>query len=215
MDIISINIGQPRSIGSKPGDERITGIYKLPVQGPIFITTDGLSGDLIANKKHHGGPDQAVYVYGQADYDYWRDELGDRIAPGLFGENLTISGLESAIFNVGDFLHIGEVILQVTAPRIPCATLAAKLGDPQFVKKFKQAERPGLYCRVLQIGEVSIGDPVVVKRYPGETVSLMEMVDDYYNPDKSEAGLRRFLVAPIAIRDRLEKEKILADLLDR
>lgn len=215
MKVLSINIGQPHSIGTKPGDERITGIYKTPVEWPVFITTDGLSGDLIANKKHHGGPDQAVYIYGQPDYDYWKDELGERISPGLFGENLTISGLESAAFNIGDFLHIGEVILQVTAPRIPCATLSAKIGDPQFVKKFRQAGRPGLYCRVLEIGEISAGDPVEVKRYPGETVSLMEMVDDYYNPDKSEAALRRFLAAPIAIRDRLEKEKILADLLDR
>lgn len=215
MELISINIGQPRTIGHKPGEKGITGIYKIPVEWPVFITTDGLAGDLVANKKHHGGPDQAVYIYGQADYDHWKDELGDRVAPGLFGENLTISELESATFNIGDFLNIGEVILQVTAPRIPCATLSAKLGDPQFVKKFRQAGRPGLYCRVLQIGEISAGDPVVVKRYPGETVSLMEMVDDYYTPDKSEAGLRRFLAAPIAIRDRLEKEKILADLLDR
>lgn len=215
MYIISINIGQPRSIERKPGEERVTGIYKTPVEWPVFVTTDGLAGDLIADKKHHGGPDQAVYIYGQADYAYWRDELGDRIAPGLFGENLTVSGLESAKFNIGDTLHIGEVILQVTAPRIPCATLSAKIGDPMFVKKFRQAGRPGLYCRVLQIGEISSGDPVAIERYPDETVSLMEMVADYYNPDKTEAGLRRFLAAPIAIRDRLEKEKILAELLDR
>ncbi len=101
----------------------------------------------------------------------------------------------------------------MTAPRIPCATLSARLGDRQFVRKFKQAGRPGLYCRVLQPGEVAIGDPVSVERYPGQTVSILEMVEDYYNPDKTEAGLRRFLAAPIAIRDRLEKEKLLAELL--
>jgi MOSC domain-containing protein YiiM len=214
MHVLSINIGQPRSIGRKPGEERITGIYKSPVDWPVFITTDGLAGDLIADKKHHGGPDQAVYVYGQADYDYWKGELGEKVAPGLFGENLTISELESAVFNIGDSLHLGEVILQVTAPRIPCATLSARIGDPQFVKKFRQAGRPGLYCRVLQIGEVAVGNPVSVERYAGKTVSLMEMVEDYYNPDNSETGLRRFLAAPIAIRDRLEKEKILAELLE-
>jgi len=213
MYILSINIGQPRSIERKPGEESITGIYKSPVDWPVFITTDGLAGDLIADKKHHGGPDQAVYIYGQADYDHWKDELGERIAPGLFGENLTISDLESAAFTIGDTLHVGEVILQVTAPRIPCATLSARLGDRQFVRKFKQAGRPGLYCRVLQPGEVAIGDPVSVERYPGQTVSIPEMVEDYYNPDKTEAGLRRFLAAPIAIRDRLEKEKLLAELL--
>ncbi len=64
----------------------------------------GLEGDFIANQKHHGGPDQAVYIYGQADYDFWAEALGQPVEPGLFGENLTISGLESGNFNIGDYL---------------------------------------------------------------------------------------------------------------
>ena len=74
------------------------------------------------------------------------------VVPGTFGENLTISELESAKFNIGDMLHIGDVTLQVTAPRIPCSTFAARMGDPHWAKKFRQAERPGLYCRVFEGG---------------------------------------------------------------
>ena len=213
MRVLSINIGQPRSIERKPGQESITGIYKSPVNGPVQVTMDGLPGDLIADTRNHGGPDQAIYIYGQADYDYWFDELGEMIVPGLFGENLTISGLESAVFNIGDKIQIGEVVLQVTSPRIPCATLSARIGDPKFVKKFRQAGRPGLYCRVLQSGKISAGDSVVVERYQDETVSILEMVEDFYDPEKTEAGLRRFLAAPIAIRDRQEKEAQLAEIL--
>jgi MOSC domain-containing protein YiiM len=81
------------------------------------------------------------------------------------------------------------------------------------VKKFKQAERMGLYCRVLVGGEINPGDPVTVEPYAGETVSILEMTRDHYAPDNSEAALRRFLAAPIAIRDREEKEAALRDLI--
>jgi MOSC domain-containing protein YiiM len=84
------------------------------------------------------------------------------------------------------------------------------MGDSQFAKKFRQAELPGLYCRVIIPGEVKTGEPVTVQRYEGETVTILEMFRDYYEPDDSEEGLRRFLAAPIDIRARQEKEAKLA-----
>ncbi|MGD2026656.1 MAG: MOSC domain-containing protein, partial [Anaerolineales bacterium] len=208
MNILSINIGSARTITRK-GVERVTGIYKNPVEGPVGLTTDGLAGDVIVDKKHHGGPDQAVYIYGQVDYDYWTESLGETLPPGTFGENLTISGLASADYNVGDTLQIGSSVLQVTAPRIPCATLSARMGDSQFVKKFRQAERPGMYCRVLETGLIQAGDRVRVVPYTGETISLIEMYRDAFDPDTSPAALRRFLAAPIDIRSRQAKEMLL------
>jgi MOSC domain-containing protein YiiM len=211
MEILSINRGTPRKI-TRNHIERITGIYKGPVSGPVEITPLGLAGDVIADKKNHGGPDQALYLYGQVDYDWWSQTLGEMIKPGLFGENLTISELESARFSIGDKLVIGEVVLQVTAPRIPCGTLSTRIGDPQFVKKFRAAERPGLYCRVLNPGRVAAGDRVVLDPYPGKTVSLLEMTRDHYHPDKTEAGLRRFLNATIDLRTRARKQQLLAQI---
>lgn len=206
MRLDSINLGQERILQYKDHVER-TGIFKLPVEEPVKVTPLGLEADVIVSKKHHGGPDQAVYVYGVADYQWWSDELGREFAPGTFGENLTISDLESALFNIGDNLHVGNVILQVTAPRIPCDTFAARMGDPQWVKKFRRAERPGLYCRVLQEGFVNVGDPVSVERYEGETLSTREMFREFYNRKKSKEVLLRHLHAPIAIRARRDLEK--------
>ncbi len=76
-------------------------------------------------------------------------ELGTELAPGTFGENLTVGGLESMDYNIGDRFHIGTVVLEVTAPRI-LASRWQRMGDPTFVKRFRYAERPGLYCRVIQ-----------------------------------------------------------------
>ena len=212
MKLISVNIGQERTLRQKDRLEK-TGIFKFPASGPVQITASGLRGDFIGSPKHHGGPDQAVYIYGLSDYQWWTRELSRELPPGTFGENLTVEGLESARFRIGDRLRIGPALLQVTAPRIPCATLAARMGDPLFVKRFRQAERPGLYCRVLAEGPVQVGDPVTIEACTGETVSLLEMFRDYYQKDRSETELRRYLAAPIAARSRLEKEDQLKALL--
>ncbi len=212
MQLISINIGKEQTQQRKDYLET-TGIYKMPVQGPVEIKALGIEQDAICDTKNHGGPDQAVYIYGMADYAWWSKEIGKELAPGTFGENLTISELESAQFNIGDYLHIGDVTLQVTAPRIPCGTFAARMADPQWVKKFRHAERPGLYCRVIKAGFVKAGDLVTVEKYTGETISIIQMYRDYYDKDKSEDMIRRHLHAPIAIRDRTSLEAELQKML--
>jgi len=206
MRLDSVNLGHEQILQHKDRLER-TGIFKRPVEGPVRITRLGLEGDVIMSQKHHGGPDQAVYIYGGADYAWWVNELGTEILPGTFGDNLTISDLESSHFHIGDAIHVGEVILQVSAPRIPCATFAARMGDPYWIKRFRSAARPGLYCRVIAEGFVKAGDPVLVEKYGGETISIPEMFRDYYVRNKSEAIIRRQLNAPIAIRDRQQLEK--------
>ena len=211
MQLISINLGRKQILQNKDRVER-TGIFKLPIDHPVKVTALGLEKDVIVSQKHHGGPDQAVYVYGQPDYEWWSEQLGKDVVPGTFGENLTISELESAKFNIGDMLHIGDVTLQVTAPRIPCSTFAARMGDPHWAKKFRQAERPGLNCRVLKEASISPGEAVSFEAYQGEILSLLEMYRDFYVKDKSRESLLRHLRAPIAIRARLDLEQELQKL---
>jgi MOSC domain-containing protein YiiM len=210
MKLISVNIGKAQAFKAKPAGR--TGIFKLPAQGSVQINTLGLAGDAICDTKNHGGPDQAVYIYGALDYDWWSKELGRALAPGTFGDNLTISDLESAGFSVGDRLHVGSVILEVSAPRGPCVTLATRMEDPEFVKRFRRAGRPGLYCRVIQEGQVRSGDEVTLEPYSGETVTIAEMFHDAYEREHSEAFLRRMLSAPIAIRAREDTEEELKKL---
>ncbi len=212
MKLISINIGQARA--QQNGDRlETTGIYKTPVAQKVKVTSLGIAEDFIGSPKHHGGPDQAIYVYGAADYAWWSNELGKEISAGTFGENLTISDLQSADFNIGDRLHIGEVILEVTAPRIPCSTLATRMGDSQFVKRYRFAERPGLYCRVIAEGTIEAGVGVTVQRSEGEAVGVIEIFRDWYEKDKDESALRRFLRSPLAIRARTVLERQLEKML--
>jgi MOSC domain-containing protein YiiM len=212
MNLISVNIGKERILQRRDRIER-TGIFKFPTDGNVKVTKLGLEGDVILSKKHHGGLDQAIYVYGAADYAWWSWELGREIVPGTFGDNLTISELESAEFNIGDYIHIEDTILQVTAPRIPCGTFATRMEDSQWVKRFRHAERPGLYCRVIKEGFVKADDTASVERYAGATIPILEMFREYYNKNRSEETLQRHLKAPIAIRARRDLEKELQMLL--
>lgn len=212
MIILSVNIGRETAIQTARSS-RLTGIYKLPVSEPARVTSLGLEGDAVCDTKHHGGVDQAVYVFGAPDYAWWSNELGRDLSPGTFGENLTFSGLESAGWAIGDRLHMNEVVLEVTSPRIPCSTLAARMGDPRFAKRFRRAERPGIYCRVIREGEIRAGEAVRREPYGGAIITVGEMFRDFYDPNWDEARLRRYLAAPISIRDRQERARELALLM--
>lgn len=209
MRLISVNLGKAQAIAAKSGQ---TGIYKSGQEGPVWITALGLAGDTICDTENHGGVDQAVYVFGAPDYAWWSKTLERELLPGTFGENLTVSDLESATLAIGDRLLVGEVVLEITAPRIPCVTLATRMGDPAFAKRFREAERPGVYCRVLQEGYLQVGDAVTLEPYTGEPLSALEMFRDFYKARLDEATLRRYLAAPIAVRDRVEKEAALVKL---
>lgn len=214
MRLLSVNVGAERLIrGAKASGK--TGIYKTPVDGAVRVTRDGLAGDTISDTKNHGGVDQAIYLYGVPDYEWWSEETGCDLPPGTFGENLTVSGLESARALVGDRLHAGSAVLEVTAPRIPCVTLATRMDDASFVKRFREAERPGLYCRVVREGYVQADDPVAYEPHEGPTVGVLEVFRDFFEPELSETVIRQHLAAPIAVRARVEKEEQLERLLAR
>jgi MOSC domain-containing protein YiiM len=208
MKLLSVNVGASQAL--EIGNHEIkTGIFKNPVLGQVRVTKAGLESDVIGNKKHHGGVDQAVYVYGTADYAWWQSQLQTDLEPGTFGENLTISDLESATFNIGDRLRIGTVLLEVSASRIPCSTLAARMSDSGFVKKFKQARRPGLYCRVITGGEVQVGDTVTLERSEIKYLSVVDTFDWYYDPNPSLEMIEKVLAAPVAIRARKMYQELL------
>jgi MOSC domain-containing protein YiiM len=214
LRLLSVNVGTETPIEGA-GKSGKTGIFKRGVDGPVAVSPLGLAGDTISDTENHGGVDQAVYIYGAPDYAWWSEELGRELSPGTFGENLTVSGLRSAEWCIGDRFVVGSAILEITAPRIPCSTLSARMGDRMFVKRFMRAERPGLYCRVVRGGEVRAGDVVESERYEGEKVLALELFRDFFDSRTPEGKLRRHLSVPIAARARVQKEKQLERLLAR
>jgi MOSC domain-containing protein YiiM len=188
-----------------PGKKYKTGIFKQPVNGAVMIDAEGLVGDAICNRTYHGGADQAVYVEGSLTLDWWSSELGRPITPGTFGENLVIEGLDNRDVSVGDRFIAGDLVLEVTSARIPCATFAAKMDDRYFVKRYTKAERPGIYCRVLANGIAEAGMDVDYQLFSGARVTMPEMMETFGRKLSPEARAR-YLAAPIHYKLRASLE---------
>lgn len=204
MKILAVCVGHAEKL---PGKSYKTGINKHPLAGSVMVDAEGLVGDAICNRKHHGGVDQAVYVEGSLTLDWWSAELARTIAPGAFGENIVIDGVDNRLVAVGDRFIAGDLVLEVTSARIPCATFSARMGDPTFVKRYTKAGRPGIYCRVIRGGTATAGEAIEWLPFAGERVTMPEMMATFgrrLSPDDRA----RYLAAPIhyKLRDALQAQ---------
>ncbi len=146
-----------------------TAIFKVPVEGPVFVGTLGVQGDHQADQVHHGGPDQAVMAYCADYYPEWSKELNiDPLQYGSFGENLCVTRLNETNVCEGDTYEIGEVLLQVTRLRQPCFKQERRLDRPGLVRQIVSNGRSGWYHRVLREGFIEAGLPIkIVNRVEG------------------------------------------------
>ncbi len=209
MRLDSIQIG--RSEPSPVGRLGTTGINKSAVES-ARITRLGLVGDVVADTEHHGGPDQAVYVYTRDDYLWWEEILGRHVPGGTFGENLTIEGVSSAEVRVGDRFTLGDTVIEATGARIPCAVFQHKVNESDWQRRFREARRPGVYCRVIDEGSVTPGMPLAHHRAV-DTISVLETQDLYYDTGADTERIRTALASPIGhrVRDLLELRLTRAD----
>lgn len=181
--LISVNIAHLQPNPYKASD--ITGIDKRPTSGPVEVRApgkrdggagSGLAGDAIGDRESHGGDDQAVYAYAREDLDRWEREIGRTLTSGSFGENFTTSGIDVNAALIGERWTVGgDVILEVTSPRVPCSTFRGWMGIPGWLKIFTAAGIPGAYLRVVSPGTVSAGDPIVVSHRPAHEITVAAM----------------------------------------
>ena len=177
----SVNVGTPRS-GIRPRG-RMTAIDKRPVDavevrdpGPKRGGLgSGVVGDEVVTRKHHGGSTQAVYAVAREELDWWGAELGRDLADGMFGENLTTAGLDVDGSVVGERWRVGSTVLEVTGPRVPCATFAAWMGERGWVRRFSERGRTGAYLAVVEPGVVTAGDAVDVVDRPAHGITVPEV----------------------------------------
>ena len=168
-----------------------SGIFKVPVEGPVRVNALNLAGDRQADLTVHGGPNKAIYVYPSEHYDFWRKEIPhDEFAWGSFGENLNTEGLLEKHLNIGDRLCIGSVELAVSEPRLPCYKLNVKFQRDDMVKRFLKSRRTGFYCAVLREGIISAGDAIHYLSRDENRVTVAE-ITRLYAFDKTDLEAMR------------------------
>jgi MOSC domain-containing protein YiiM len=174
--VIAVNVGRGET-GPWTGRVGRSAIRKHPVAGPVRIGSDGLAGDEQCDRKYHGSADNAVYAFAREDLDYWARELGTPVPDGQFGENLTTSGIDVNEARIGERWRVGTALLEVAHVRTPCQVFQGFMAvtgydDTAWMKRFTAVARPGPYLRVLEIGLVERGDPVVVEHRPDHEVTV-------------------------------------------
>ena len=170
-----MNVGTPREVAV--GDRVVrTSIWKEPVHGPVAIRGVNLDGDDQSDRRVHGGDRKAVYAYASEDLAWWGAKLGRELAPGTFGENLTLMGMDVTGARVGARWRVGTAVLEVTQPRLPCYKLELRLDLPGFIAAFIDGGRPGAYLRIVTEGAVAAGDAVTVLSSPDDTPTVAEVM---------------------------------------
>lgn len=150
-------------VDDSAGTVGVTAIDKRPVDGPVKVRRLGLHGDIQADREHHGGEDKAVYVYAEEDAQWWSEQLSTPIPAGRFGENLRLTGVNVSGAVPGERWRIGDrLLLEVTRPRIPCATFGRWMNQDRWVRRFLEAGRPGAYLRVITPGPVAPANEVEI-----------------------------------------------------
>jgi MOSC domain-containing protein YiiM len=175
MKVLSVNVTHSVHTGEWTGSEGKTGIDKRAVEGPVTFANEEVTGDVIVDRNHHGGFDQAVYAYSREDADWWQKQLGITIDNGRFGENLTTSGIDVNQALVGERWKIGSTILEVSQPRIPCRVFAGFWQRPTLIKEFMESGKPGTYLRIIQEGQINAGDVIELVSKPDHQITIADL----------------------------------------
>ncbi|ANA79849.1 MOSC domain-containing protein [Paenibacillus glucanolyticus] len=192
LGIVSLNVGTPVTVEYQ-GKDLSTGIYKQPVDGPLFLSTVNFAGDGQADLVNHGGVDKAVCAYPYEHYAYWENSLGKQLPYAAFGENLTLRGMLEDRVCIGDVYRVGDAVVQISQPRYPCFKLSQKLGVKDMPVRVLNTGYSGFYFRVLEEGDVRADSSVTQLESHAAGATVLEVLRMMKDGRKDEQGLNRML----------------------
>jgi len=196
MKLVSVNVGGPKELDWMGKSVR-TSIFKSPVRDRIKVSFLNIERDEQSDLNVHGGPDKAVYAYDIAHYEHWKTILQrEDWGFGLFGENLTTSGLIDNEIKIGSIYKIGTAKLQAIQPRFPCFKLNIRFGLPNMMERFIEEERNGIYFKVLKEGTIKANDEIELISPSPHNVTITDYVKCYYSKGRDKAVVNALLSFP-------------------
>jgi MOSC domain-containing protein YiiM len=180
MRIHTLSIGVPETREDERGPWK-SAIHRQPAAAPVMLGERGHAGDRVADRKHHGSPDQAVCAHPLEHYAFWNAEYDtDLFGPAVLGENWTLSDANEANTFVGDVYRVGAAVVQVSAPRVPCWKQERKVQLSGFLRRANETQRTGWYLRVLTPGEVRAGDELVLLSRPERSYTVAQVNENFH-----------------------------------
>ncbi|AXT19448.1 MOSC domain-containing protein [Flavobacteriaceae bacterium AU392] len=189
MQIISTNIAKPTTIIWR-GNEVTTGIYKKPVNQPLYLNKEEVKGDEVSDRRFHGGINKACYLFSVDHYAYWQNLYPNLDWEyGMFGENLTVKGLDETQIHIGDIYKLGTALVQVTQPREPCYKFGVKFESQQVLPQFVSYGYSGVYVKVLKEGEVNVNDTISLVEKAKNSLSIFNLFKLIFAREKDQNHL--------------------------
>ncbi len=173
--VLSINIARVSQAQNWTDSGEGTGINKAAVDGPVLFRGEGVVGDTVVDRVNHGGYNKAVYAYAREDAQWWEVKIGKPIAPGQFGENLTTMDLDLSGALIGERWCIGELLLEVSEPRIPCRKFSGFWDRPTLIKEFTEANRSGAYLRIIEGASIQKGASIEIIHRPKHGITIADV----------------------------------------
>lgn len=182
-----------------------TGIYKFSVEEPIFLDEEDVQKDTVVDRKHHGGIYKACYLYSADHYDYWKDCYGEaQFAYGMFGENVTVEGLDETQMKVGDVYKIGDAEVMVSEPRQPCFKLGIRFNDQGVLKRMIDSGKCGVYLRIKKPGFIRKGDSLKLLAEAQRAPSISEIFQLLYSRERPSRELFEKVRDSVYLREDLK-----------
>jgi MOSC domain-containing protein YiiM len=196
MKLVSLNVGKPREFEWNGKIVR-TSIFKNPVADERKVSFLNIEGDQQSDLSVHGGINKAVYAYDLSNYEHWKKILlREDWQDGMFGENLTTSGLKDDEVRIGDIFQIGTSKLQAIQPRFPCFKLNIRFGLPDMIERFMAQKRNGIYFKVIGEGNLQVNDEIRRIEASPYSVSIADYVNCYYSKGRDKQVLKILLSIP-------------------
>lgn len=191
MKVISTNLAHPQTVLWR-GKEVTTGIFKYPEQNGIVLQKENVATDAVIDRKHHGGEFKACYLFASDQYGYWKDKYPDLDWNwGMFGENLTVQGLDEQQLFIGDTYKIGSAVVQITEPRQPCFKLGIRFGNQKILKEFIDHGYSGTYVRIKEEGQVQPGDRLRLIKKTESTLTTYQYNNLINTKDKNKSWVEQ------------------------
>ena len=130
----------------------VKGIQKVDIGEAMLIEGMGMEGD-----GHFGFGHRQVSLLSAEEAEKMKQKVPN-ITPGAFAENLLIRDFDLTSLKIGDRLHVGQTLLEVTQIGKEChdhCAIYEAAGDCIM-------PRLGIFCSVIKGGKIKIGDIVHV-----------------------------------------------------
>ncbi len=208
MKVISTNLAKPVFFDWQ-GETHSTGIYKYPIDEAITLEQETVQSDTVADRRVHGGIFKACYLFSSDNYPYWKEKYSDLDWNwGMFGENLTVEGLDEDQLRIGSIYRLGTALVQITQPREPCYKLGVRFKNQDILGEFIEHACPGTYVRVLQNGQVKKEDELTLVEESESPLTIKQFYNLLFSRQKDKTLIQMAVeneALPLRKRERLKK----------